>query len=315
MTRKHRVGVALACSVVGVAGRASAQTPPTNQAHDAVGEHRDHANKKLEWHAPRFRASEYLFTGALAVGVGVATMSRSKDSDPNWRGGVLVDDSVIGFARANGVEGRERAAQVSDYLLYSMIAWPYMDAGYVAVGRGSPDAAWQMALVNTQSFALTGLTTTLLKMFVKRERPWVGHCDYESDPSCKGSDSFLSGHTSMTFTSAGLTCAHHQALAPYGNAYADGGACVAALGMASVTGALRIVADKHYTSDVFAGAALGLASGYLLPKLLHYGGFSRSSTGADDHAKKKADTKKVAWHAAPAPVQGGAVMTVGGVFF
>ncbi len=249
------------------------------------------------------------------MGVGAASMSRSKESDPNWRGGVLVDDGVIGFARAGSEEGRVLAARVSDYMLYGMIAWPYVDAAYVAAGRGSPDAAFQMALVNTQSFALTGLTTTLLKMFVKRERPWTGHCDPSSDATCKSSDSFLSGHTSMTFTSAGLTCAHHQALAPYGNAWADGGACVAALGVASVTGALRVVADKHYASDVFAGAALGLASGYLLPKLLHYGGFGGSTPSAGDHAKKKTDATKIAWQAAPAPIQGGALMTVGGVFF
>jgi hypothetical protein len=40
--------------------------------------------------------------------------------------------------------------------------------------------------------------------------------------------------------------------------------------LASATGVLRIVADRHYASDVIVGAVMGLSVGYGLPWLLHY---------------------------------------------
>jgi membrane-associated phospholipid phosphatase len=42
------------------------------------------------------------------------------------------------------------------------------------------------------------------------------------------------------------------------------------MSVATATALLRIVADKHYLSDVVVGAAVGTASGLLLPLVLHY---------------------------------------------
>jgi membrane-associated phospholipid phosphatase len=41
---------------------------------------------------------------------------------------------------------------------------------------------------------------------------------------------------------------------------------------ATATGMLRVVADKHFTSDILAGALIGVASGGLMPWLLHFRG-------------------------------------------
>jgi membrane-associated phospholipid phosphatase len=297
MRRKASIGIA-----VGLLG-----TAPVARAQSKTVDKPIH---RVEWKdRPRFSTLEYAATGVLAAGTIGGSLLGSRDSSPNWRGGVLVDDRVVGFARADEKEGRARVAAVSDYFLYGMIAFPYLDAAFVATARSSPDAAMQMALINTEAFMLTGLTTTLIKMAVKRERPYVQRCD-PSIETCVGNDSFLSGHTSMTFTSAGLTCAHHQALSIYGSGVADGGVCVAALGMATATGVMRIVADKHFASDVFAGAALGLASGYLMPRLLHYGGLSSSSTDV-----AKAPKKRVVWSAMPVPTKSGAMLSVSGAWW
>jgi hypothetical protein len=268
--------------------------------------------KKLEFTGKRFNTGEYIATGTMLAGLGAATLLM-EDGAPRWRGGVLVDQQASALGRAETPEGRREAARASDYLLYGMMAWPYLDAG-VAMARGSNDAAWQMALINTEAQAFTGLMTFVIKRTVLRERPYVAQaCEGSSDPKCGSSASFLSGHSSHAFTGAGLVCAHHGAMPLYGNKIADVSACVTALAAATVTGSLRVVADVHYASDVFAGATLGLFSGWLLPKILHYGGFS-SSPNAVDTAKKN-HRPIVAWSATPMATPGGAMVMVSGVTF
>ncbi|MBC7171541.1 MAG: phosphatase PAP2 family protein, partial [Polyangiaceae bacterium] len=82
--------------------------------------------------------------------------------------------------------------------------------------------------------------------------------------------SFFSGHSSMAFTGAGLVCFHQQQLAGlYGSRAAGIGVCGSALAFASTTALLRVAADKHWSTDVLAGAGVGIFSGWLLPWLLH----------------------------------------------
>jgi membrane-associated phospholipid phosphatase len=112
-------------------------------------------------------------------------------------------------------------------------------------------------------------------LFVGRERPSGHDCDEdeEYDALCRGSGrfaSFFSGHTAMAFTGAGLTCAHHLYQPLFGDRVADIAACVGTLVTATTTAILRIVADRHYFSDVILSAMLGIAGGFLLPVLLHY---------------------------------------------
>ena len=94
-----------------------------------------------------------------------------------------------------------------------------------------------------QFYKSTGTTlasTYLLKYTVKEERP--DHSDEQSFPS---------GHTAITFSSA--TFIHKR----YGLKYA-----IPAYVGSIYTGYTRIHADKHYTHDVLAGAILGMASSW-----------------------------------------------------
>lgn len=268
---------------------------------------------RLEWNKPKFSTYEYIASGTMLAGLGAA-MLLMKDQTPQWRGGVLMDDASRSFGLASTREGQVQAARVSDYLLYSMIMWPYLDAGIAAAG-GHTQTAWQMSLINTQSFIATSLLTFVIKRGVRRERPFkTAFCaENPGDPQCESGDSssFLSGHASTAFTGAGLICAHHGALPLYGNKYADTGACAVALAAATVTGGLRIVADKHYASDVIAGAALGLASGWLMPKLLHY--TTWGSTKDDDAAASKRKGGVVSWSVSPSYVKGGAMLNLNAI--
>ena len=47
---------------------------------------------------------------------------------------------------------------------------------------------------------------------------------------------------------------------------------------AGLTGALRIMSDQHYASDVITGAILGTGIGFAVPYFLHY---RRGSSGQE----------------------------------
>lgn len=84
-----------------------------------------------------------------------------------------------------------------------------------------------------------------LKHITKQERP--DHSDNQSFPS---------GHTAIAFTNASLLFYE----------YKDSNIWYASSGylFATATGFLRIANNKHYTSDVLAGAGIGLAAGTLV---------------------------------------------------
>jgi membrane-associated phospholipid phosphatase len=111
--------------------------------------------------------------------------------------------------------------------------------------------------------ALSYGLVTLLKNSVKANRP-------------DGSDrlSFPSGHTAIAFTNAALL---YQEYKDSNFWYANSGFV-----FATSTGILRIANNKHYTSDVLAGAGIGLASGFLVTywnplQNLHFG---KNKTGS-----------------------------------
>jgi len=94
--------------------------------------------------------------------------------------------------------------------------------------------------------------------------------DDECGDVINGSQSFVSGHTAMAFTGAGLICTHHANLDLYGGGTPDVLACATGMVGAMMVGGSRIVADRHFFSDVLSGFAVGFTAGYLLPELIHY---------------------------------------------
>ena len=98
-----------------------------------------------------------------------------------------------------------------------------------------------------RSFATNAVATYGLKKAIDKDRP-----DHSDD------DSFPSGHTSIAFQGASFI--HKR----YGLEYS-----IPAYVGATFVGYSRIEADKHHTSDVLAGAALGVASSMFLTKSYH----------------------------------------------
>ena len=123
--------------------------------------------------------------------------------------------------------------------------------------------------VYAQALALDGAINEIIKLAVRRPRPLVYDVTLP-DPERNKSDnyvSFYSEHTSIAFTAA----AAYTTLFALHHANRRGlVAVVAGLfgGLAVTTAALRVVAGKHYYTDVVTGALVGTGIGVLVP-LLH----------------------------------------------
>jgi membrane-associated phospholipid phosphatase len=228
-------------------------------------------------------APEMIFTG-VAAGIALAT-NIVHPLNTGWSGGVLVDDKLRSALRAPSLDAQLEVRTGTDVGLAAMTTFPILvDSMIVAYWyRGSDDVALQMALIDAEAFALTGAIEGTTNYLSGRARPYSAECgtgvpsnttDCSSDARYR---SFFSGHTAVSFTAAGLICAHHEALQLF-ESPADHVTCATGLLAAATIGTLRMVGDAHYFSDVFVGAVVGTAVGLGVPLLHHY---KRAEPGRD----------------------------------
>lgn len=103
------------------------------------------------------------------------------------------------------------------------------------------------------SLALSAMVSWGLKIAVGRSRPYTGDGSLEFSPYATQTahQSFPSGHSTAAFAlSTSLACTIHR---PW--------AGVLLYAAATMVAVQRVYGDKHWASDVIAGAALGIASG------------------------------------------------------
>lgn len=265
----HRLAPAIAALVAVVS--VDAADPTVALAQTAT----DGEGPRLTWNDdwPRVRTSEIVTTSALALGAALTMVTVIPDLE-RWNGGILYDEEIREL-RLRSREGRVTAKILSDWLQWSSHLYPYVDTAIVWAD-GNDDVALQMLGMNLLGSAISAFSLALSKNVVRRARPYVRECedDPDYDPGCQRPDryrSFFSGHAGFAFTGAGLTCAHHLNVKMYGGGFPDHFACGAAVTVATTTALLRILADKHYATDVLTGAFVGLIAGFALPSLLHYG--------------------------------------------
>lgn len=115
-----------------------------------------------------------------------------------------------------------------------------------------------------ETVVITQLVNRFLRYLMQRTRPPEYFGLFERQPGQKINPSFPSGHTTFGLaitTSAGLI-AHwrHYKTEPY--------IWAAGITLSAVTAYTRIAADQHYASDVIAGAAVGVVTGLLVPRLM-----------------------------------------------
>ena len=209
-----------------------------------------------------------------AHGVVIAAMTiilifvlRAAPPRVRWRGPILFDAQIRDRARLRSARARALAARASDCLLWGVCAFPIaVDAGLVVIAaRGHMVLGLRMLAMDATSLLMAGVLVMVIKHLAARERPtdegqakWL-HVERNL--------SFIGGHTAMTFTGAGLIAAQHTHLPIYGHR-GDLSAMVLAWCAAALVSLLRVLADKHYASDVLVGAAVGIACGWAMPLLI-----------------------------------------------
>ena len=161
------------------------------------------------------------------------------------------------------------ASTVSDLLLPTMLLSPLVLAAFdLTASRSSPgeERLGKDALVIAQTYAATYFLTNALKVLVHRLRPFNYSARFEARRHDGDSRlSFPSGHTSMAFAGA-ATFSTMLAHRYRGQDWAVG-AAIGGWAMATGVGVFRVLAGRHFPTDVVAGAALGTLVGLLIPGL------------------------------------------------
>ncbi len=123
---------------------------------------------------------------------------------------------------------------------------------FEAYGLGADDRNARNTFVDGLGASLIagGIITPVLKLAVGRERPTDNASVYRFG-HFSSSASFPSGHTTQAFAVASVIAAHYPTLWVQALAY----------GAAGLVGYARLEQDRHYASDVVAGALIGWSVG------------------------------------------------------
>ena len=226
---------------------------------------------RQEW--PTFSALEGAST--IAAGAGTLALFMLKPpKDPRWQGGILFDDSVRSGLRLDSESARKQAAKLGDLPYFAAPVIPLIIDPLIAswLARGDTKAAVNLEAIGLEAFSYAGLGSFISTRLSVRERPDSSECRRQhGDAACEpDTESFYSGHTTIVAASAGIVCANHRVMPLWGSKPADIGACALATTGAVASGVSRMLADRHYASDVLVGFGLGFGFGYAVPTLLHF---------------------------------------------
>lgn len=153
----------------------------------------------------------------------------------------LESGQIKGFNSGIKTEVAEHIDQkisVDDFMQYIPIASLY---GLPAVGIKSKNSVKDKTIILATSYLLMGLTVNMFKKTARVERP-----------DGTSFNSFPSGHTATAFMGAELMYQEYKDISIW---YGISGYAIAAS-----TGAFRMYNNRHWLSDVLAGAGIGILS-------------------------------------------------------
>ncbi|HEY6081546.1 MAG TPA: phosphatase PAP2 family protein [Polyangiaceae bacterium] len=218
-----------------------------------------------------------MWEGVATVAAGAGTLTLmliEPPTDALWTGGILFDDAIRRAVRLDNEQSHAKVASIGDIPYFAAPLLPLIVDPLLAWAvHGDGKAALNMELMGLEAFSYAGFMSFVSTRTSRRERPDSRQCREDHPESgCPPTDTeaFWSGHTSIVAASAGLVCANHVYMPLWGHPIADAGACVLATSGAILTGVTRLMADRHYTTDVLVGFGMGFGFGYAVPALLHY---------------------------------------------
>lgn len=212
---------------------------------------------RSEW--PQYRTSEFVASLAAGLATGAIVLYGQID-EPRWKGGILFDDAVRNELRVKNPHTRQTYRTIGDYTYHLSPLLPLFDALVVAtIGHSDSKLAGNLTGITLEAYSYSGVLSFIATETSARQRP-----------DGTSTQSFFSGHAAISATGAGLTCANHTRIPLWGNRVADISACVIASLNALTTATTRVVADRHYATDVILGTGVGFGFGYGVPVLLHY---------------------------------------------
>lgn len=220
--------------------------------------------------------SAQVITTGIYVGGLLGVWAIGEPETPRWSRSNRFDTAMTD-ALGRGEGARHALGLTSDLLVVTAMAYPLLveDLGLVLLRDRRSRLAGQLVAIDAQAFALSGLVVGVTKVASARQRPYAEALGCAADPSQPGclddrNMSFMSGHSALAFTGAGLACFHQQQIDRlYPSFAATVSVCASGMALATVTASLRVMAEKHWTSDVLVGAGVGLLAGWLLPHLSH----------------------------------------------
>lgn len=227
------------------------------------------------WNAdwPRFSTAEYLAVGLLVALLMAFTEIRPR-MRARWDRPIPFDDAVRARLRAATSGQRRRAGKVSDILLWASTIAPF--ACCLLLHRiGNGDVATQLALISTLALLAASGANRIATTLAGRPRPYTRVLDGEGRVKRHPSGhperlrSFFSGHTALTATGCSLVATFAielQWVNGLGRWLSVGTALAAIVAVAT----LRVRGDRHYFSDVVAGAGVGVMCGAALPIWAHF---------------------------------------------
>ena len=192
----------------------------------------------------------------------------------------LVDNPVRTYMLDNQTAGKDDAADV-----FRAVGQPEVWALVPAVMIGTGLALQKPGLTHSglravTSAALAGGVTAVLKEVFGRVRPNVAGSEPLDFEPFSGNESMPSGHTASAFGFAASLAGDVRPL----------WAKIGLYTLATGTAWSRVYNNKHWTSDVVAGAAVGITSAKLVSGRWQVWGIRPPAVFTDEH------TVTVSWH-------------------
>jgi len=166
---------------------------------------------------------------------------------------ILADNSVRSFTLKNQSNLADKVFKIDSYYgsTYYMIGGPLLlyAGGFFSGNKEIKE----MGLHSLQAYLYTGILTMTTKIIAGRSRPFKEKGPYSFDPFSMNFNnrSFFSGHTSTVFAISTVMAAKID------NVFWK----IAWYGAAILVSGARIYHDKHWLSDVIAGAIVGYSVG------------------------------------------------------